>query len=136
MFFGVQMKILLSKEDTLGQMSLNGGLHLHENESESLHLLAGTLRVTIGDKVLTLNPGESYYAPPNVQHRLQNIGEVPVRALVMTTPGGFDGFIERVGVPIIDGVTLPPPPPPTPEEMAELLQIAGQFGIKIIAPPA
>lgn len=50
MFLGVRMKILLSSKETGGQFSLiegvmtpggDGGLHLHANEDESMHLLGG-----------------------------------------------------------------------------------------------
>ena len=56
------MKTLLSSEDTGGQFSLigglmppggDGGLHLHANEDESMHLLEGELEVTIGDTKVT-----------------------------------------------------------------------------------
>jgi hypothetical protein len=55
MFLGVRMKALLSSKDTGGQFSLiegfmplggDGGLHLHANEDESMHLLEGELEVT------------------------------------------------------------------------------------------
>src|SRR5258708_3320271 len=58
-FLGVRMKILLSSKDTGGQFSLieglmppggDGGLHLHANEDESMHLLEGQLEVTAGMK--------------------------------------------------------------------------------------
>ena len=68
MFLGVRMKIFLSSKDTGGQFSLieglmppggDGGLHLHTNEDESMHLLEGELEVTISDKKLPLTSGES-----------------------------------------------------------------------------
>ena len=49
-FLGVRIKILLSSKDSGGQFSLieglmppggDGGLHLHTNEDESMHLLEG-----------------------------------------------------------------------------------------------
>src|SRR6516225_4223315 len=79
MFLGVQMKILLSAKETGGQFSLiegvmppggDGGLHLHANEDESMHLLEGELEVTIGDKKFPsyfrrkLLRSEEYPAPP------------------------------------------------------------------------
>jgi mannose-6-phosphate isomerase-like protein (cupin superfamily) len=68
MFLGVRMKIFLWSKDTGGQFSLvgglmppggDGGLHLHANEDESMHLLEGELEVTIGDKKFPLTSGES-----------------------------------------------------------------------------
>jgi mannose-6-phosphate isomerase-like protein (cupin superfamily) len=142
-FLGVRIKILLSSQDTGGQFSLiegsmppggDGGLHLHANEDESMHLLEGELDVTIGDKKYSLASGESYFAPRNVPHRLRNLSQTPARALMVTTPGGFDGFISQAGIRLIEGVT-PPVELPTPDQMAKLLKLAERFGIKIIAPP-
>ena len=73
LFLGVAMKILLSSADTGGQFSLieglmppggDGGLHVHAKEDESMHLLEGSLDVTIGDRNFALVAGESYFAPP------------------------------------------------------------------------
>jgi uncharacterized cupin superfamily protein len=66
MFLGVRMKILLSAKETGGQFSLiegvmppgsEGGLQLHANEDESMHLLEGELEVIIGDKKFPLTSG-------------------------------------------------------------------------------
>ena len=143
MFLGVRMKILLSAKETGGQFSLiegimppggDGGLHLHANEDESMHLLEGELEVTIGDKKFPLTSGESYFAPRNIPHRLRNLSQTPVRALLVTTPGGFDAFILQAGIRLADGI-MPLLEPPTSEQMAKLLKLAKEFGIKIIAPP-
>jgi mannose-6-phosphate isomerase-like protein (cupin superfamily) len=143
MFLGVRMKILLSAKETGGQFSLiegvmppggDGGLHLHANEDESMHLLEGELEVTIGDKKFPLTSGESYFAPRNIPHRLRNPSQTPVRSLLLTTPGGFDAFISQAGIRLTDGI-MPLVEPPTPGQMAKLLKLAEEFGIKIIAPP-
>jgi mannose-6-phosphate isomerase-like protein (cupin superfamily) len=143
MFLGVRMKILLSAKETGGQFSLiegvmppggDGGLHLHANEDESMHLLEGELEVTIGDKKFPLTSGESYFAPRNIPHRLRNPSQTPVRSLLLTTPGGFDAFISQAGIRLTDGI-MPLVEPPTPDQMPKLLKLAEEFGIKIIAPP-
>src|ERR1700742_767703 len=94
-FLGVRMDILLSSEETGGQFSMiegvmppggDGGLHVHANEDESMHLLEGALEVTIGDKVFTLQAGESYFAPRGIPQRLRNRGDIPARCLLVTTP--------------------------------------------------
>jgi mannose-6-phosphate isomerase-like protein (cupin superfamily) len=142
-FLGVQMKILLSSKDTGGQFSLiqgvmppdgDGGLHMHANEDESMHLLEGELEVTIGDKTFPLASGESYFAPRNIPHRLRNRSQTPARSLLLTTPGGFDASISQAGLRLIDGI-MPPHELPTPDKMEKLLKLAEEFGIKIIAPP-
>ena len=35
-------------------------------EDETMHLLEGALEVTVGPRVLTLNAGESYFAPRTI----------------------------------------------------------------------
>jgi len=144
LFLGVRMRILLSSTETGGQFSLiegimppggDGGLHVHRNEDESMHLLEGSLDVMIGERAFRLAPGESYFAPRGVPHRLRNRGDVPARALLVTTPGGFDDFIARAGIPLIEGAAQPPPAPPTPEQMGRLLKLAEEFGIGILEPP-
>src|SRR5258708_35972098 len=108
-FLGVRMKILLSSKDTGGQFSLieglmppggDGGLHLHANEAESMHLLGGQLEVTIGDAKFSLASGESYFAPRNVPQRLRNRRHTPARSLLLTPPGGFEAVISQAWIPL------------------------------------
>lgn len=145
LFLGVRMAILLSSAETGGQFSMiegimppggDGGLHVHHNEDESMHLLEGSLEVAIGEQAFRLAPGESYFAPRGVPHRLRNRGDVPARALLVTTPGGFDDFITRAGIPLIEGAEPPRPAAPTQEQIEALLKLADSFGIRIIEPPA
>ena len=144
LFLGVRMRILLSSKDTGGQFSLiesvmppggDGGLHLHANEDESMHLLEGELEVTIGDRTLSLAAGESYFAPRNVPHRIRNLNSTPARSILVTTPGGFDEFISQAGFRLTDGIT-PRIELPAPEQMAKLLKLGDKFGIKVMAPAA
>jgi mannose-6-phosphate isomerase-like protein (cupin superfamily) len=145
LFLGVTMKILLSSAETGGQFSLiegimppggDGGLHMHAKEDESMFLMEGTLDVTIGDRHFPLMAGESYFAPRSVPHRVRNTDATPARSLLVTTPGGFDEFIARAGIPLVAG-SVPAPAPdaaPSPEEMELLRALAAKFGITVIAP--
>jgi mannose-6-phosphate isomerase-like protein (cupin superfamily) len=144
-FLGVSIRILLSSAQTGGQFSMiegivppggDGGLHVHHREDESMHLLDGELEVTIGEQVFMLAAGESYFAPRGIPQRLRNIGIAPARALVVTTPGGFDQFIARAGTAISENAPPPVAVPPTPEQIKQLLALAETFGIEIIAIPA
>ena len=111
----------------------DGGLHLHANEGEAMHLLEGELEVTIGDKKFSLTSGQSYFAPRNIPHRLRNLSQTPMRS-PLPTPGGFDAFISQAGIRLRDGITSPIELP-TPDQMEKLLMLAEAFGITIIAPP-
>jgi mannose-6-phosphate isomerase-like protein (cupin superfamily) len=76
-------------------------------------ILEGELEVTIGEDVRILEAGASYFAPRGVPQRLRNLGKVPMRGLLVTTPGGFDYFIARAGLP---AGTPTPAAPPTSEQ--------------------
>jgi mannose-6-phosphate isomerase-like protein (cupin superfamily) len=138
-FLGVEMKILLSSDETGGQFSMiegimppggDGGLHIHEREDETMHLLEGELEVSIGERVFTLKAGETYFAPRNVPQRLRNLTSRPARTIMVATPGGFDRFIAAVAAP-----AGAPQTPPTPEQMHALLELTRAFGIQILVPP-
>ena len=144
LFLGVRMNILLSGIQTGNQFSMiegimppggDGGLHVHELEDETMHLLSGELEVTIGEKQFTLLAGETYFAPRGIPHRLRNLGKTAARAILITTPGSFDAFIQQAGIPL-DGMEIEVSPaqlpPPTPEQIQGLMELAAKFGIKIL----
>jgi mannose-6-phosphate isomerase-like protein (cupin superfamily) len=135
------MIIHLSGEQTRGQLTLiegtmwpggDGGLHVHLREDETMHLLEGELDVTIGEQALRLRPGESYFAPRGVPHRLRNRGNVAARSLVIHTPAGFDEFIRRAGIPMEDASSGTPA---SPDQLRHVVELAASFGVKLLKPP-
>lgn len=135
------MKIHLSGAQTGGEFSMigvtmppagDGGLHVHTREDESVHLLEGYLDVTIGEETFKLKAGQSYFAPRNIPHRLRNRSGFPSHALLVNTPGTFDEFVSRAGIPVSLGHV---PLPPEAEHIQKLLTLAEKFGVKILAPP-
>ena len=48
---------------------------------ELIHLLSGTLEVTVADQVVRLTPGDSVHFRTDQEHRWRNPGKVPARAL-------------------------------------------------------
>ena len=142
-FLGTHMKIILTSRQTHGQFSMiegtvpingDGGLHVHHREDEAMYLLDGELEVTIGDRVFMLLAGESYFAPRGVPQRLRNIGSVPARGLLVTTPGGFDEFIAQAAKP--SGPTAEPLVPPTIDELNTIMELTETFGISVLELPA
>jgi mannose-6-phosphate isomerase-like protein (cupin superfamily) len=71
------------------------GLHVHENEDESMYLISGELEVTIGDLQFIMRSGESYFAPRNTPHALRNVGTTEARILHIDTPGRFSCFSRK-----------------------------------------
>lgn len=56
-------------------------LQLHHKRSEHWVVIAGTARVTCGDKVSNLGPGKSTAIPVETKHRLENPGSVPLEII-------------------------------------------------------
>ncbi len=56
-------------------------LQMHHQRSEHWVVIAGTGRVTCGNKVFELNPGESAGIPKQTKHRLENPGKVPLEII-------------------------------------------------------
>ena len=56
-------------------------LQMHHKRSEHWVVIAGTARVTCGDKVSNLGPGKSTAIPVKTKHRLENLGKVPLEII-------------------------------------------------------
>ena len=56
-------------------------LQLHYHRSEHWIVVSGTARVTRGDEVFLLGENQSTYVPVGVQHRLENVGRVPLEMI-------------------------------------------------------
>ena len=60
----------------------------HEGE-EFGYVLAGTLRIVLGDRVERVRRDESFYFRPNAPHKLVNVGKSTCRVLWVSTPPSF-----------------------------------------------
>ncbi len=56
-------------------------LQMHHQRSEHWVVIAGTGRVTCGNKVFELHPGESTGIPKQTKHRLENSGRIPLEII-------------------------------------------------------
>ena len=82
------------------QNLLKGGpfRHLHPDQDEWMYAMAGEYRVEIGDKKLTLGPGDSVLMPRKVPHVWAQVGETPGKLLVAFTPAGnMEAFFRDFG---------------------------------------
>ena len=71
--------------------------HLHRNEAETIHVLAGHFAMTIGDEdERLLSPGDTIYIPAGVPHGGRLLGGIGHR-LVTFTPGGMEEFFLEAG---------------------------------------
>ncbi len=87
-------------ECTLVEVELaNGGgvgLHYHKTYSEKFDCLDGELQIGLGKKIVTLKPGESATAEPNVNHLFRNRSGKPCRFRVELRPAspGFEQSLQ------------------------------------------
>ncbi len=143
-FQGFGLRILMSSKQTAGLFSMiegiippggDSGLHVQHHEDERLVVVAGFLEVTLGATTHALQAGESYVVPRGAPHRVRNTGQSSAKAVVVTTPGGFDEFVRLVGTPVEDGSTSTGLPN-TPADPARLLELARRFGIEMLPHPS
>lgn len=53
-------------------------LQLHHHRSEHWIVVSGTAKVTCADNEILLSTNQSTYVPPCTQHRLENVGVIPL----------------------------------------------------------
>lgn len=134
------MQVHISAAQTGGNFSLievlipagaDSGLHQHLHEDQTIHLLSGTLEVTIGDQQVTLVAGDSLFAPRNIPHRLQNPANNKARLFMINTPGKFDRLVSTVGVPV-DNVEETLEGAPSELYVRRFYETASAFGISFL----
>jgi hypothetical protein len=60
-----------------------------------------------------------------VPHGFEVVGSTEARMLAITTPSGFEAFVEELSDPV---------PPSAPPDMATLIQMAQRYGLEILGP--
>jgi mannose-6-phosphate isomerase-like protein (cupin superfamily) len=71
-------------------------LHVHPGFDETFLVVAGRLRVQVGEDVVELGVGATAYVDGNVPHTFANPGSDPVRFLLVCSPGGFEDYFRAV----------------------------------------
>jgi mannose-6-phosphate isomerase-like protein (cupin superfamily) len=67
-------------------------LHVHHGEAEAFYVLEGEVEVTCGDTVERLSAGAFAYGPAGVAHKFANVGDGPLRMLLVFSRPGFEQF--------------------------------------------
>ncbi len=100
---GNEIHVLLERGETGGEMGVfttrspgPGGppRHVHEDASEILYVLEGSVKFLVGDETSVLGEGEVAFVPKGVEHTFRMIDESGGKLLVVLAPGGFEGFFE------------------------------------------
>ena len=75
---------------------LDTPLHVHAHEDELFHILEGEHVFECGDDLFEVGPGDFLALPRRVPHAHRRLVAGVGRFLVMTCPGGFDGFFRTL----------------------------------------
>lgn len=71
-------------------------LHVHENEDELFYVLEGSHVFQVGDEEFRADPGGLVFAPRGVPHAQRRVVPAKGRLLVLTSPGGLEGFFREL----------------------------------------
>jgi mannose-6-phosphate isomerase-like protein (cupin superfamily) len=75
---------------------LDTPLHVHAHEDELFHILEGEHLFECGADRFEVGPGDFLALPRGVPHAHRRVVAGTGRFLVMTCPGGFDGFFRML----------------------------------------
>ncbi len=96
--------------------------HLHYDQDEWFYAVEGQFIIEIGQERITLNPGDSVFAPRKIPHVWAHIGETKGRMLIAFMPAGkMVAFFREV----TKANAMPPQDP-------ELLRA---HGMELLGPP-
>lgn len=100
--------------------------HLHRRSDEVMRVLAGEVKLKLGEVLADLRPGDTCYIPAGVGHAFTNVHpERPARLLGMVAPAGLQLFLEVWTEIIARG---------PPDEIAQA-ELAVRYDYEILGPP-
>ncbi len=103
-------------------------LHVHHDNDEGFYVLEGELQLQIGDSRHRLTAGSYAYGPRGVPHAYRNVGDGPVRMLVIYQPGNFVTMTEEIG-------DLGPLDMDDESALERVVPILESYGIEMVGPP-
>lgn len=133
-FLGVRSWLRAAAAETGGSMGIveqalprgfASPYHVHHAEDELWYVLEGDVRFVSGSTSLAIGKGGLAFLPRDVPHGFEVVGEAEARMLCVTTPAGFEGFVEELSEPA---------PPAGPPDMARLIEAAQRHGLEILGP--
>lgn len=99
-------------------------LHIHHDQDELFHVLAGELCVQVNDERVDLGPGDIAFCPRGIPHAFANLKQEPVHVVGFTLGGGFDRFYADFSAALEKN--------PDPAHLAE---VAATHNIELVGPP-
>jgi quercetin dioxygenase-like cupin family protein len=110
-------------------------LHVHRTEDEIFHVIAGELRCRVGDKEISLSPGDTVLAPMGVPHTYAVVSREGARWLTVTCRGDFERLVRALSRPAQFDALPPAAGAPTPEQAAALAAACLAHNIELVGPP-
>ena len=102
-FGEVEVVVKASAETTGGAFTLfeesdpiDTPLHVHEFEDELFYVLEGEHVFQVGETEFRVGPGGLVFAPREIPHSQRRVVPRSGRMLVLTSPGGFEGFFREL----------------------------------------
>jgi uncharacterized cupin superfamily protein len=103
------------EEFTVPPATVGARPHVHREHDEWFYVLEGRLTVTTDDGEVHLGAGDVAAAPRGAVHGFRNAdADLPVRALCMYTPAGYEQYFRDVHAAVAAGVE------PTPDVLRKL----------------
>jgi quercetin dioxygenase-like cupin family protein len=130
--FGQELIILLDGERTNGRLTAFINVnppgdgpppHYHATEDETFYVLEGRVAFLANGEWREAGPGASAFMPRGSVHTFKNVGEQPLRLLIVTVPAGLDKYFCRC-----DEEFAKPGGP----DMSRVLQISEEHGIHFL----
>jgi quercetin dioxygenase-like cupin family protein len=85
------------------QVAYDIPLHVHRREDEATYVLEGIVEVRLGDRCYTLKRGDFLFMPRRVPHSITMSSQPPIRILALSTPSGFEHFMEDLAEALAAG---------------------------------
>jgi quercetin dioxygenase-like cupin family protein len=108
-------------------------LHVHLEEDEIFHVLAGDVLYRVGANERRAAAGETLLAPRGVPHTYCVLS--PEARMLTITRGGFESFVRALSRPAERNALPEPSGPPSPEQADALARTCRQFGIELVGSP-
>jgi quercetin dioxygenase-like cupin family protein len=126
---GTTQHIKLTGDETAGAYALleeagpvGSGvpLHVHRHEDETFFVLEGTYAFTVGEQSVVAPAGTTVFAPRDVPHSMEVVGDAPGRVLTLVSPPGLERMFAELS-------RLADPP-----DMDQVVTICRAYGIEFL----
>lgn len=109
--------------------------HVHRDEDEVFHILAGDVRFQLAGQQLHLGKGDTIIAPRGIPHTYRVDSKEGGHFLTVTCNKSFERFVRAIGRPALRGQLPKPGGAPNPEQLKIVTDIARGCGIEFVGPP-